>query len=70
MNNVRAEGYNWFTSDLFSLGMVVLEMANLDYVDDVYKPNYKDINYLVLEAKLQAIKNPTIVNYVERLLRS
>lgn len=50
--------------------MVVLEMANLDYVDDVYKPNYKDINYLVLEAKLQAIKNPTIVNYVERLLRS
>lgn len=69
MNNIRSD-YNWYTSDLFSLGMVILEAVNLEFLDDIYKPNYRDINYLSLENKLQAIKNSVIKNYVEKLLRS
>jgi hypothetical protein len=50
--------------------MVVLEAANLEYMDEIYQPNFKDINYHLLDSKIKNIRSPRVKSYVERLLRS
>lgn len=50
--------------------MVVLEAANMEFLDGVYQPNNRDINYHLLDSKIKNIRSPKIRNYVERLLKS
>lgn len=44
MKNMRTSRVDWYTSGLFALGMVVVEAANLEYLDTVYEQNRR-INY-------------------------
>lgn len=66
VHNVVGGSLDEFTSDLFSLGMVVLETVHLEYMDDVYKK--KEVNYAVLSGKVNRVSSPLIKTYVQGLL--
>ena len=52
VNSINSQNYDWYSSDLYSLGMVMLEVANLEFMDDVYQRGNREINYLSLDAKM------------------
>ena len=62
INNLKFGKVDWYSSDLFSLGMVLLEAIHLQYMDDVYKK--KEINYATLSERVGKIPSPLIKTYV------
>jgi hypothetical protein len=68
--NVTIQKVDWFTSDLFSLGIVILEAYHLDFMDEIYTKNARGINNQQLNFRITAIRTPTLKRYVDHLLGS
>jgi len=66
--SVQLQKFDWYASDLFSLGVVLLEAYHLEFMDDLYVKNAKALNHQLLASRIAAIRQPTIRRYVEQLL--
>lgn len=47
---------DWFASDLFSLGVVVLEAYHLEFMDDLYTKNGRSLNVAMLQNRVAVIR--------------
>lgn len=63
----KREEMDWVASGLFSLGLVVLELYYLRYMDDLYESN-QDFNMGLLRSRVEGIKYPEVRKAVEELV--
>lgn len=66
--SMQMQKLDWFASDLFSLGVVVLEAYHLEFMDDLYPKNAKTLNHVLMANRITAIRQPGLRRYVEQLL--
>lgn len=64
---MRQQEVDWLASDLFALGILVLECLELEYMDDLYQRG-RGINYQLMNSRVARIKWPLIKMYVTELL--
>jgi hypothetical protein len=68
--NISTRKVDWFTSDLYSLGVVILEAYHLEFMDDIYMKNSRAIKNELLRTRVAAIRTTTLKKYVEQLVGS
>lgn len=68
ISSTMEEHYDVYLSDLFSLGVVILEIYHLEFMDDVYNKNGRMINRELLERRLNTITNSKLRRYTGLLL--